>query len=152
MTLPQIQETMLAAAPLADFLVMDFFRESKTWHIAADRETELFAELDETRGVLVVSTPLSRPHVMDQQQLELALRYGHLWDSSGGVRLSLEHSEGPFWLLMDVGAGLDAGQLAELLRNFVSKAAAWRSLIQQPLSGNVDDDLTVLSKAGILRV
>jgi hypothetical protein len=153
MTASKIQDLMLAAAPLADLLVMDFFAETKTWHIAADEETEIFGELDEARNVLVLSTPLGSPSVMDQQLLDLALRYGHVWDVTGGVRLSLEAADGPFWLVADVGVGgLDANRLAEALRNMVTKASAWRGIIQQPPRGEADEDeLVLLSEAGIFR-
>lgn len=154
MTPAKIQEIMLEAAPLCDLLIMDYFAAKKTWHIAADKESEIFGELDEARGVLVLSMPLTSPAAMDQQLLDLALRFGHVWDASGGFRLSLETAEGPFWLIVDFGTeGLTPRALAGAVRDMVAKGAAWRELIQSPpRSEDEQDALTSLSETGLFRV
>jgi hypothetical protein len=149
----QIQDLMLAAMPLAEIQIVDYFEATKIWHIAADEKSEIFGELDETRKVLVLSMPLERPTVMTQPVLDLALRFGHVWDVSGGFRVTLESSEGPFWLVLDLGlGGLETDTLARLLREMVSKGSAWREIILHPPGHDGDsDNLKMLSEAGVLR-
>lgn len=83
----------------ADLLVVDPYPSERMWHLAVDEETPLFAELVDARRVLVLSADLGKPAAQDRTSFyELLLRHAHIWDTTGGLRVSLDEAGGSCWL------------------------------------------------------
>ena len=101
------------------------------WHLIADG-TEMQIELDETRGLLVLTSALVEvPSEVDRAfMLEFLLRHGAAWEASGGSRVALNGAQGIPTLLRDVGAvDLTPDRLARQIEEFCRQAAAWTDLI-----------------------
>jgi hypothetical protein len=104
------------------------------WHIAADEETPLFAELVDARGILVLSADLGKPAEGNRLSLyELFLRYAHVWDVTSGLRMSLDAADGSAWLLVDCAAReLTLSSLSEALLAFANQVRVWREIVATP--------------------
>ena len=126
-----IQQLIAAIGPVADFLVVDAHPSEDMWHIGVDEETELFAELVPWRGALVLSADLGKPQSGDRGALyELLIRYAHVWDATGGVRMSLDAPDGSVWMLLDCPAReLTVADLSDCLADFTAKVRAWREIV-----------------------
>ena len=126
-----IHQVMAAVGPVADLLVVDAYPTEEMWHIAVDEETELFAELVLSRGALVLSAELGKPQAGDRGKLyELLLRYAHVWDATGGLRMSLDEPDGTVWMLLDCPAHeLTVTDLSHCLADFTAKVRAWREIV-----------------------
>ena len=68
---------------------------ARLWHLVADG-TEMQIELDETRGLLVLTSALVEvPSEVDRAfMLEFLLRHGAAWEASGGSRAALNGAQG----------------------------------------------------------
>jgi hypothetical protein len=126
-----IDQLMAEIGPAADLLVVDAYPSQRMWHIAMDEETPMFAELVEARAMLVLSADVGRPPASARASLhELFLRYAHVWDATGGLRMSLDEAAGSVWLLLDCAAReLTLGALQDQLAAFTQKVKAWREIV-----------------------
>jgi len=149
-----ISQLMTEVGPAADLLVVDEYAEEGLWHIAVDDRTEIIAEIDEDRAVLVLSASAERALMEERGAVyELALRYNHAWRASGGVRFSLDGEEGALWLTLELAlAPLTSRRLAEEITAFVKKLMAWRQVVETfTLEANLHESLGFLSMPGFIR-
>jgi hypothetical protein len=126
-----IEQVMTEIGPVADLLVVDAYPSEHMWHLAVNEDTQIFAELVLSRGTLVLSTELGHPQAGERGTLyELLLRYAHVWNSTGGLRMSLDAPDGGLWMLLDCPAqSLTVADLSALLADFATRAQAWREIV-----------------------
>jgi hypothetical protein len=150
-TLRQVQLAMNSVGPLADLLVVDEYEAEGLWHIAIDETIELFAELAEPRGALVLSIPLGAPK--DPVALyELALSYAALWRETDGSRLALDAPGGGLSLIGEIGAqGLTPQSLAAAISAAGERARAWKRIIAGERAQS-EDSLGVAATEGFIRI
>lgn len=122
---------MAAVGPALDLLAVDEYEAEGMWHIAIDENSILFAEIDRVRGVLVLSADVGTPNAADRAPLYgCFLQYNHFWDSTYGMRLSVESPDGACWLIADVAIdSMDVEAFGARLKNFAEKAAGWRAIV-----------------------
>lgn len=114
-----------------NYIVVDEYAPEKMWHIAPTEDCEIFAELAEDRGVLVVSSPLGRPvEGRMAATARLALQYSHIWKTSGGFRLAQDGASGEFGIFLELAArGLTGEELDAAMKRFVDVAREWRKIV-----------------------
>jgi len=129
-----IHQLMKEVGAAADLLVVDAYPSEKMWHLAVDEETPLFAELVDARRVLVLSADLGKPAAQDRTSFyELLLRYAHVWDTTGGLRVSLDEAGGSCWLLVDCAAReLTLASLCGEIAAFAHQVRVWREIVASP--------------------
>ncbi|MEO5670802.1 MAG: type III secretion system chaperone [Ramlibacter sp.] len=135
-----LNQLMQELGPIADLLAIDAYPDKGLWHIAVAEDLHLFAELAAARRLVVLSAELGKPAPGNQAFLyELFLRYAHVWDASGGLRMSVDDEAGAVWLLLDVSPnGMSAGDLAAQIGAFAAKVRGWREVVGGQRI-NVDD-------------
>jgi hypothetical protein len=126
-----IRQVMTEVGPIADFHAVDPFPSEDLWHITVDEATTLFAELAPSRDVLVLSADLGKPVAQDRKAFyELLLRYAHVWDTTGGLRMSLDAADGAVWLLLDCPASdMTVADLSRYVADFAGKVRVWREIV-----------------------
>jgi hypothetical protein len=137
MSADRVQSLMQEVGPLADLHAVGAFEGHDVWTLVVDEETAIDADLDPARGCLVLSAELGAPPASDRARwLELLLQYNYQWAETGGVRMAVATSGGPFVLLVDHPvADLAAGDLAQRVRHFVGLLQAWRDILTRAPTG-----------------
>ena len=128
----RFNELLNEVGRLVDILVMDEYPDEHFWHLALDRDTLVFAEIDEKRGVLMLSCDVGSVRPSEQNRLyELFLRYNHGPAAQYGTYLSLASASGPVWLWCECSvATLDRTSLADTLATFRRKASGWKMVVE----------------------
>jgi hypothetical protein len=126
-----IHQLMAEVGPVAGLHGIEAYPSENLWQIAVDETTTTFAELVPERDVLVLSSALGKPVTQDRKSLyELLLRYAHVWDATGGLRMSLDAADGDVWLLLDCPASdMTVASLARHLAEFSEKVRVWREIV-----------------------
>jgi hypothetical protein len=149
-----VSALMAEVGPVGDFLAIDEYAAENLWRIAVDEQAIVEAELDEPRGVLVLSAEIAPcPAERRGELADLLLRYNQIWDATGGARLGVD-GENNIWLMQDLAAGaLDVAALCESLKTFSVKAAGWREIAERfPLAeAHGAETLDLLSTPGLIR-
>ena len=128
----RIHELFAEIGPVLDLLIIDEYDDENLWHVAMDAETIFFAEIDVERAILVLSTELGTPSVVNRAKLyELLLTYNHHWDATSGMRLTLDAPEGAVWLWGEIAvSALDRTILSAFLREYRVKIGAWTAIVR----------------------
>jgi hypothetical protein len=102
-----------------------------TWTLAFDAARVLFLDLDQHRGVLVLSCDLQPvPEARRAALHDLFLQTGALWKHTGGSRIALSPQGGAPVLIQEVGLGpVDERFLGTMIEQFRERAAGWNALI-----------------------
>ena len=91
----------------------------------------MFAEFDQSRDVVVLSTDLAElPEARRAERHALLLTYNNQWRETGGIRMALDEPEGMVQQIFDVAAtGLNVSKFGTVLTNFAELALTWRSIL-----------------------
>jgi hypothetical protein len=129
----RIRALLRDVANILNILVIDEYEAESFWHIALDADTIFFAEVDQQRGVLVLSCDVGSPTASRRLELyDMMLNYNHHWNATAGTRLSLLSSNGAVWVWSDFAVDhLDRDLFAAWLDDYRTKIKAWRSVISQ---------------------
>ena len=151
----RFNELLDEAGRIVDILVMDEYPDEHFWHLALDRDTLVFAEIDEKRGVLMLSCDVGTVSQPEQGRIyELFLRYNHGPAAQYGTYLSLASATGPVWLWCESSVStLDRTSLADLLATFRRKAGGWKKIVDGSWSPDVlrRPDFMELASGSVIR-
>lgn len=131
--LERIRSLLCAVGSVIDVFVIDEYPDEMFWHIALDAETIFFAEIDEDRGLLVLSADVGSPTAERKGDLyELLLNYNHHKSSTSGVHLSLHSPGGAVWLWSEIAVErLDRETMAAWMDDYRRKLRSWRKIVAE---------------------
>jgi hypothetical protein len=132
MTIDQVTALLNQLGPVLNPLAIDASEEHQSWGIALEDDVNVLVQFDARKDCLVLASEVGAPPAGDRTALyELLLEVNYQWDTTGGLRLSLNGSGGEVFLAYEVPvADLDASRLSTIVISFADTAKAWREIIQ----------------------
>ena len=149
-----LEALMEELGPAGDLLAVDAYPAEQLWHLAVDEDTVLFAEPAPDRGVVVLTGDLGKAAQPESGTMyELFLRYAHIWDTNGGLRMSIDGPGGNVWLLMDFAVnGASVADVARHVRSFAASLRLWRHVVSAaPHQGGDTAEIEIILNSATLR-
>jgi hypothetical protein len=126
-----VQNLIEELGPATSSLISVSQLGDETWGVVFEDETIVTLELDQDRGVLVLSGELGSPAASRKGEVCAALlNYTLLWRETGGVKMALGGEEDTAFQLYDLDCrDTSLVELQNVLENFADKARIWRSYV-----------------------
>lgn len=150
----QIKQLMAEIGPALELSEVREFENPDVWTLVVDEDVLVFAEFDDTRDVVVLSTDLAElPEASRAERHTLLLTYNNQWRETGGVRMALDEPEGTVQQIFDISAtGLDVSSFGTALTNFAELARTWRGILTGEGGGPASEASDEPPMDGMIRV
>lgn len=139
-TFEDIGVLMREIGPAADFAAIQEFAAEKAWLIVLREDLTVGVDLDQRRGLLVLSSDLGVPAAKHEDKINrVALSYAQAWYANDGAYLGRNEETGEYRLYAAIAIdGVEAGELGARIIGFAMKAEGWRTLVALPAADNQD--------------